>query len=266
MNRLDDALNTVQRMEHGKRELPFSCVHPLALFLTAAVFLVLLTSIPKNRLDLVLAMGVWVYLYALLGKMSIGEILKKLWALFALLFLVGIANPFLDRKVLFSLGTIPITSGMISMLVLFLKGALALIFASFLASSAGMAGILSALSMLHLPPVLINVIYLIYRYLSLMLREASLVWTAYRLRAPGQKGIHFGTWGSLVGMMLIRSMDRAARLYQSMELRGYRPQTAFVTRGRFDQKSLLYLAVCLATLLLVRFVPVFSFIGSFMVD
>ena len=45
---------------------------------------------------------------------------------------------------------------------------------------------------------------------------------AYSLRAPGQKGIHISAWGSFLGQLLLRSMDRAQELYSSMELRGFR--------------------------------------------
>lgn len=44
---------------------------------------------------------------------------------------------------------------------------------------------------------------------------------AYHLRAPGQKGIHISAWGSFLGQLLLRSMDRADELYQSMQLRGF---------------------------------------------
>ena len=45
--------------------------------------------------------------------------------------------------------------------------------------------------------------------------------TAYQLRAPGQKGIHVSAWGSFLGQLLLRSMDRASTLYDSMCLRGF---------------------------------------------
>ena len=45
---------------------------------------------------------------------------------------------------------------------------------------------------------------------------------AYSLRAPNQKGIHISAWGSFLGQLLLRSMDRAQELYYSMLLRGFR--------------------------------------------
>ncbi len=263
MDKIDDAIRVVREMDDPDRRSPYAAVHPLAKLTVAVVFIAFLTSVSKYRLDTVLAMGVWLYAYAIIGRLSAGECIRRLWGLFLLLLLVGVANPIFDRKVLFMIGRIPVTTGMISLLTLFLKGAFALFSAFFLAKTCGMMNVLAALQALHVPAVLLNVIYLIFRYLSVLLEEAKRVWTAYRLRAPGQRGIHFSVWGSLVGSMLIRSMDRAETVYQSMELRGYDPQRAFAERMRWSAGSTLYLIVCLAGMALVRFVPVFSFLGSF---
>ena len=263
MDRIDDAIRIVQNMDDPDRKSSYAAVHPLAMLVTALAYIILLTSVNKYRLGTVLAMGVWLYGYAVFARLSAKECFRKLWGLFLLLFLVGIANPILDRQVIATVGRIPITTGMVSMLTLFLKGTMALVSAYFLAKSCGMFGILSALRALHVPNVLISVVYLIYRYLTLLLEEARRVWTAYRLRAPGQKGIHISVWGSLVGSLLIRSMDRAETVYQSMELRGYRPELAFADRMKWTRKSTAYLILCLGTMAVLRFVPVLSLIGSF---
>ena len=262
MDKLTEAIKTAGEMEGGDLTGPYARVHPLAKLIAAVVFVVLLTSVHKYSLDGVLAMGIWLYLYALLGRLTARECFRKLWGLFALLFLVGIANPIIDRQVVFRLGSFGITTGMISMLTLFLKGAFALISAYFLGTTCGMMNILSALCQIRVPGVLLNVIYLIFRYLGLMLREAQNVWTAYRLRAPWQKGVHFQVWGSLAGSMLIRSMDKAQNLYQSMELRGYRPEEVFAQKTPWNKESTIYLLCVLVSLAVFRFIPVFSLLGQ----
>lgn len=249
-------------METSGEESLYRKIHPLAKFLTTILFLVLVTSCARDHLDVVLAMGVWLYAYALIGGLSAGQCFRKMWGLFALLFFVGIANPILDRVPALTVGHVVISRGMIAFVSLFLKGALALLSAYFLAVTTGMNGILSALLKLKVPVLLINVIYLIYRYLGLMIQEASDVWTAYRLRAPGQKGIHFSVWGSLVGSMMIRSMDKAEKVYQSMELRGYKPEETFAGEEKWNKESTVYLLICVPSLCLFRFLPVFSLIGS----
>ena len=71
-----------------------------------------------------------------------------------------------------------------------------------------------------------TVILLIDRYIYILGQEAERIMTAYKLRAPSQKGIHYKAWGPLVGQWLIRSMERAQIVYESMTLRGYQGEFA----------------------------------------
>ena len=99
--------------------------------------------------------------------------------------------------------------------------------ASFLlAATTSIEDICRALRQLHVPKVLTSLLLLTFRYISVLLDEAAIMTDAYRLRAPGQKGVHISAWGSFLGQLLLRSMDRATALYESMELRGYVLRTA----------------------------------------
>ena len=111
--------------------------------------------------------------------------------------------------------------------------------------------------------MLVTTILLTYRYIVLLLQEANRISTAYALRAPGQKGIHFRAWGSLLGQLLLRSMDRAQLVYESMLLRGYHcggnasaPNTHARTGG------VLFAAVTVVYCLVFRCIPVFELIGN----
>ena len=63
---------------------------------------------------------------------------------------------------------------------------------------------------------------------------------AYALRAPGQKGVHFKVWGSLAGQLLLRSIDRAAEVYESMALRGYQGEFTYAVKEPCRWKDILY--------------------------
>ena len=88
---------------------------------------------------------------------------------------------------------------------------------------------------------------------------------AYHLRAPGQKGIHVSAWGSFLGQLLLRSMDRAQELYSSMMLRGYHEHFHYADIPRFSLRDGLYLLGCLAFFLLLRLVPVAQLLGGLFV-
>ena len=123
----------------------------------------------------------------------------------------------------------------------------------------------AALRQLHVPRVLVTTILLTYRYIVLLLQEGNRISTAYALRAPGEKGIHFRAWGSLLGQLLLRSVDRAQLVYESMMLRGYgwhddpaptrQPQKDSAAGTVFFVATLMY---CI----LFRVIPIFELLGQ----
>ena len=88
---------------------------------------------------------------------------------------------------------------------------------------------------------------------------------AYSLRAPGQKGIHISAWGSFLGQLLLRSMDRAQALYESMELRGFSGEFPGAVRGRSSAASWPYALVCPALMLLARYFDLSALMGGLFV-
>ena len=78
------------------------------------------------------------------------------------------------------------------------------------------------------------------------------------MRAPKQKGLHYKAWGSL----MLRSIDRAQVVYESMELRGFDPDTFFVKKEKVDKKSWIHFCLMLVLLIILRFVPIFEIIGG----
>ena len=85
---------------------------------------------------------------------------------------------------------------------------------------------------------------------------------AYHLRAPGQKGLHISAWGSFLGQLLLRSMDRAQELYSSMLLRGYHQHFHYAKTEPFRLRDALYMAGCILVFLLLRYVKVAQLLGG----
>ena len=108
------------------------------------------------------------------------------------------------------------------MLSLMVKGVLTVLATYLLIATTTVESVCGALRMLHIPGILVTEFLLICRYVSVLLSEADRMWQAYSMRAPGQRGVAAGAWGSMIGRLLLRSMDRAKALYQSMCLRGFR--------------------------------------------
>ena len=147
------------------------------------------------------------------------------------------------------------------MLSLMAKGVLTVLSTYLLIATTRIEEICGALSMLHIPGILVTEFLLICRYVSVLLGEADRMTQAYALRAPGQKGVAMSAWGSFLGQLLLRSMDRAKALYQSMCLRGFREDRPFLSERRLAGRDLLYLALCSGAFILLRIFPVIELTG-----
>lgn len=121
-----------------------------------------------------------------------------------------------------------------------------------LAAFASIEDICRALRQLHVPKVLTSLLLLTFRYISVLLDEAAIMTDAYRLRAPGQKGVHISAWGSFLGQLLLRSMDRATALYESMELRGYHGEFHYAQGRPSSRASWPFAIGCAALIVLAR--------------
>ena len=87
----------------------------------------------------------------------------------------------------------------------------------------------------------------------------------YSLRAPGQKGIHISAWGSFLGQLLLRSMDRAGELYNSMLLRGFKGNFFYADVPPCRLSGLVYTLLCTAFFLCARELNLSALLGSLFV-
>lgn len=148
------------------------------------------------------------------------------------------------------------------MVTLMLKGVFCLMASFLLIATTSIDALCAALRKLHVPGTLVTLLLLTYRYVGVMTEELAIMTDAYHLRAPGQKGIHISAWGSFLGQLLLRSMDRAQELYNSMLLRGYHDHFHYVEMKPFRMKDALYTLGWIAVFLLVRYVDVAQWMGS----
>ena len=104
---------------------------------------------------------------------------------------------------------------------------------------------------------------LTYRYVTVLLEEVNRITQAYSLRAPNQKGIHYKVWGTLTGQVLLRSMDRANAVYESMLLRGYDGSFSYMGKDiGITVPDVIYMIFWLAVFIIFRRYPVFLIVGS----
>lgn len=230
-------------------------LHPMGKLLVCVIYIFVVASFDKYAIDKLLVMAIFPIFGFIVGDLSLKEGLYRMRLILPLVLFVGVFNPLFDRKVLFSIwvagSQIPVTGGVISMLSLMLKGLFSVLSAYILIATTSIEEICYALRIIHVPKIIVIVIMLIYRYFGLMGAEADRITTAYMLRAPKQKGIHYSAWGSLVGQWLLRSMDRAGAVYESMTLRGFNGDFR-VKRKIVSARDFLYPFIWIVLFILLR--------------
>ena len=151
------------------------------------------------------------------------------------------------------------------MLTLMMKGCFALMASFLLIATTKIDALCAALRKIHVPAILTTLFLLTYRYIGVMMDEVSVMVQAYSLRAPKQKGIHISAWGSFLGQLLLRSMDRAQELYSSMMLRGFQGNFYYSDIPSCRAGSILVTVISISFFVCARLVNITHFIGTIFV-
>lgn len=239
--------------------------HPLTKLLLTILYIFTVVSFPVDQLAGMIPMLLIPVVLYQLADLPIRTCFHKLRFILPLVCAVGIWNPILNRTPTFQIGAMTVTVGMISFVTLMLKGVLSLMMSFLLIATTNIEKICYALSILQVPKILVTQTLITYRYISLLLHEAGTMFNAYKMRAPGQKGIHISAWGSFLGQLLLRSMDRANDLYQSMEMRGFHGSYYYTNVQKADKADYLFFATVLAGVLLFRMVNLSALLGGLFV-
>jgi len=263
LNPMEKSLTELRQMDElQQRSSPIHARSALSKLLATALYLVTVVSFPKYDLTGLLPMALWPALLFSLSGISVLTCFRKLRLVLPLVLAVGVFNPIFDRQILLSLGPVRISGGTVSMLSLMLKGVLCLCASFLLMATTSIDALCAALRRLHMPSMLVTLLLLTYRYVGVMTEELAIMTNAYHLRAPGQKGIHHSAWGSFLGQLLLRGMDRAGELYSSMQLRGFHGEFYYAAVSRSGPKDWAFFLLSAAFAVLIRCLPVARLLGS----
>lgn len=260
--------NAIQQLYHidtlATRDQWVNKLHPLVKFVITICYIAVVVSFQKY--DVIGLAGMVIYPLALfiLSELSFWDSVKRLWLVLPLICFVGILNPFFDKNYII-LADMRVSAGVLSMITLIVKGVFTVLASYLLIATTSMDKLCYALCLLRIPKPIITQFMLTYRYITLLLGEVERITQAYSLRAPKQKGVHFKVWGSLTGQLLLRSMDRANAVYESMLLRGYRGDYQYLHGQIALQKAdVLYGLFWLGIFALFRACPVILIAGYWM--
>jgi len=242
---------------------PIHRLHPGAKLLATFVFLLVVTSFPKYEVAGLIPLAAYPIILLSLGNLPLRPVAQRLLFAMPFIVLIGIFNPLFDRAPALELGPVIISGGWLSLASIILRSTLAIAAALLLLATTGIDAIGMALGQLKVPRSLIMQLLFLHRYLYVLLDEFTRTVRAYSFRSLKEgEGIRYRVWGSLLGQLLLRTVDRARRIYQAMLCRGFAGEIRLLRRERFRAKDAAYLLVWSAFFLFARLVNIPKLLGT----
>lgn len=194
---------------------------PRAKLITTLFFIVAVVSF--NRYTLIEFVPFFLYPIVLIsaGGLPAGYIFKKVLLVSPFAILIGIFNPLIDREIISHIGTIAISGGWVSFFSIIVRFFLTASSVLILISLTGFNKVCRALIGLGVPKVFVIQLLFFYRYIFVLADEAEKMEMARSLRSANGNSRPLRVFVSIIGHLLLRSYDRAERIYLAMQCRGF---------------------------------------------
>lgn len=193
------------------------------------------------------------FILVYLSLLPFKEVLKRLLPVNVMIAFLWIFLPFTTvGEVVYIAGPLEVTrQGLVLASILTVKAnAMMLLFIAFIASTpVNTAG--HAMGKLGVPDKLVHLFFFTYRYLHVIYEEYLRLKTAMLIRGFVPKtNIHtYRSYAYLVGMLLVKSVDRAKRVHDAMLCRGFTGK--FYSLNKFSMRTGDVVAFIIVLLLLV---------------
>ncbi len=222
-------------------------LHPLSKIAATLCYIICVVSLDGHSFSQLAPFVFYPVIVISLADIPYAMIWRR--ALVALPFCVfaGLSNIIFVRETVFYIGALPISMGIVSFFTIIFRTFLCVSAVLILAAVTPLSQLTAQLCRMHVPQIMTILFEMTYRYIGTLLNEAYSMSTAYKLRAGDKKGVQMKDMGSFTGQLLLRSFDRAERVYAAMKCRGYALRdAAFKKRPLICSDYIFMAAVCVS--------------------
>ena len=209
------------------------CLDPRSKLITTSIFIIMIVSFDKYSISALIPFFIYPIVLASMGGIPARYILKKILLISPFVIMLGILNPLLDKEILMHINGIEISGGWISFLSIILRFLLTVSSALILLALTGFNSVCRGLSSFGIPKVLITQILLFNRYILILADEAERMGRAMSLKTFGSGLLNFKSFILIIGHLLLRTVDRAERIYHAMCCRGFEGTVPVTDKNRF---------------------------------
>jgi len=246
----------------GYGETPIHRLDPRAKTLATLGFILIVVSFPKYDVAPLIPLALYPLAFMILGQIPPGVILKRTLAVSPFAVLVGIFNPLFDTEPMVRIAGLSISGGWVSFASILVRFVLTISAALALVATTSFPRICQGLDALKVPRAFIVQMLFLYRYLFVLVEEALRLRRARDLRRFGRRrGLRPRVAASLIGVLFLRTYERAERVYLAMCARGFDGHVRLARRLRFGWRDAAFVTGTVAACLILRLVPVVHWLG-----
>ena len=150
---------------------------------------------------------------------------------------------------------LPVThTGLLLMWNVLIKAYLSILCSLLLINTTDFADLLKAFEKLRVPGLLVMIISFMYRYLFVIEDELETIQVARQSRTCRQRWwLQIKTLANIVGVLFIRSYEKAEMVYMAMRCRGYSGPIRTLNNWRLTKNDLYFFALMMVLLTTIRF-------------
>ena len=235
---------------------------PRIKIIVSFIFILFVVSFPKYEVSALMPFFLYPVFLLTAGNIPLKAIAKKIVFVSPFAVFIGIFNPLLDTGVVLSPFGIPVSGGWLSFISIIMKFVLTVSTALLLIAVTSFPGICEALERLKMPKVFVVQLLFLYRYLFVLLEESLRMIRARDARSFGKRGKEMKTFVRLISVLLIRSVERAERIFRAMLSRGFRGEIKVLRRHTLNPYDILFLIVSVTVFYLLRSFHIVNIIGE----
>ena len=267
MSRLNQSIKRITSLEElTLLDTPIHRQHPAIKLLLTVLYLITVISFPAEQISGLMVFILYPVLLMTIGELPFKTVLGRLVIALPFSVFAGLSNMFVSREVRMMLGGIIITQGMITFASILIKTILTVSAVLILIATTSMRDLISAMLYFHIPTILVMQLIMTFRYLGVLISEISVMYHAYLLRAPLEKGIKLKDMGSFLGQLILRSFDRSERIFHAMKCRGFEGGLAFSERRRIPTRQWIGLVLFGGVFILFRLINISEVLGELIVS
>lgn len=216
-------------------------------------YIVTVMSFPRYTVSALTPLALYPILLLAAGRIPARSVLRKILAAAPFALAIGILNPILDHRPVGAVGPVVLTGGWMSFLSILLRFSLTTAAALALVACTGIHRLGASLEQLGMPRLFAVQVLFLYRYLFVITDIALKMIRGVSVRIGGGRTLRLRVYAPLIGHLLLRSMDRADRVYRAMIARGFDGRIRVPPRPAPGLADWVFAAGCLAFFAAARF-------------